>query len=213
MPWTVTSCTTQTLQESDHVRTTLIASDTFHRKLFFRISRPDNTLHSAAAWDPYMLPACRVSDLGLLGRAADTPTAGTLVRDHRDPAVLELLRILHTLDPLDYLPAVIPFELTLLNVQTRHATSLGQGLSACKVTSETVAALGLGLWKTQHVMEEQESLTAQTSVLQEGLQGKSTCFLITFFRKVLDDTSSDIFHAEILELLQKLVHHSDLAAK
>ena len=159
-------------------------------------------ISEAVVWDPYMsqdLPSV-VMPVCLSG--ATCCTAST---------VPTLLHILNTLEAKDHLPVTLPFKLDVLTVATRDASTLSHCLHACQVSSDTVFELGLGLWRTQHVTEDPVNLQTMAAILHEGLLGKSTCFLISFFRRVLDDTCTDKLHEAILDLLKQLIPGSPLA--
>ena len=156
----------------------------------------------AVVWDPYMphdlpsvvMPVC-LSD-------ATCCTASTVPTP---------LHILNTLDAKDHVSVKLPFKLDMITVATRDASTLSHCLHVCQVSSDTVFELGIGLWGTQHVTEDPTNLQTMDAVLHEGLLGKSICFLISFFRRVLDDTCTDKLHEAILELLKQLIPGSTLA--
>ena len=158
----------------------------------------------AVVWDPYMphvLPSVEVPVC--LGAASSCNAS----------AVLTLHHVLNTLESNDHLPVKIPFKLDLISVATRDASALSHCLHVCQVSSDTVFELGVGLWRTQHVTEDPTSLQTMDAILHEGLLGKSICFLISFFRRVLDDTCTDKFHEAILDLLKQLIPGSTLARR
>ena len=166
----------------------------------------------SASWDPYMPQVTESVEVPTMVRSIhpsvvqSSRAAGSLAS-----TVSSLLHIFHTLTIEAHSPVKLPFRLDMLTVATRDASTLSHCLNACHVASDSVFELGFGLWKTQHVTEDPESLHAMTAVLQEGLMGKSTCYMIAFFRKVLDDTCTDKFHEAILEMLKKLIPDSILA--
>ena len=166
----------------------------------------------AVGWDPHMLHAQAGVEVPSLGHSVIQPDA-MLGGDTCRPAttVVSLLRIFDILTNEACSPVRLPFQLDLLTIATCDASTLSHCLTACQVDSDAVFELGFGLWRTQHVTEEPEQLSAMTAVVKEGLTGKSTSYLIAFFRKALDDAGADKFHEAVLEYFKQLIPSSALA--
>ena len=176
-------------------------------------ARETSPLSDVAVWDPYMLPDMPMDFRAVpLVQSMATQVSVSMpgAEGSSDLAASQLLHILDSLDAKELLPVSVPFQLDLLTVQTCNASTLSYSLHACNVASDAVLSVGLQLWRTQHVTDEPDSFATQHAILSEGLQGKNVCYLITFFRRVLDDTASDLFHREILSLLKHLIPSSSL---